>query len=86
MRLKKGNALYKFPKPYSQILDVRIEGKHNQMIDYPIQIVAMGTLPFVAVLGLPMYCAIYKNKIEFSPPPDKAYLVKVRYLPPIKEF
>jgi hypothetical protein len=30
-------------------------------------------------------CAIFVNTIEFSPPPDKPYVVTVRYLPPLME-
>jgi hypothetical protein len=35
--------------------------------------------------GRPRVCAIFVNTIEFSPPPDKPYVVTVRYLPPLME-
>ena len=87
MKLRTGQALYKIPE-HSQILCVYIEGnqRHNQMWSYLLQLIDIGDLGLNKARGRPTYCAVFENKIEFSPVPNKPYKVRVRYVPPIKEY
>jgi hypothetical protein len=36
--------------------------------------------------AMPTRYAIYVDQLEFSPPPDKPYEVKIGYLSPVKEY
>ena len=89
MKLRRGKALYKFP-PHSEFHSAWIEGnqRHNQIYDIALQFVAKGQFPRPNKpwLGLPQYISITHNSIEFYPIPDKPYIVKVRYLPPVQEW
>lgn len=51
-----------------------------------IRVVSAVQLPRDREPGFPESVAFFMDKIEFSPPPDKLYVVKVRYMPPIEEF
>lgn len=86
MKLRKGKTKYKLPA-YSQVVAAWIEGnqKHNQLHRYVLQIVNLWALERNLEAGRPRVCAIFANTIEFSPPPDKPYVVTVRYLPPFME-
>lgn len=94
MKLRRGRAVYKVP-PYSQILCAYVEGnqRHNQMVSYMLQQVDLGDLASVGdderrkiPMAMPTTFAVFDEKIEFWPRPDKAYKVTVRYLPPMMEF
>ena len=82
MKLRKGKAKYRLPA-YSKVLEVRVEGNHA----YLIPIVSAMTVIDGQELPpqMPKACAIYGGTIEFSPPPDRPYVVKVRYVPPVME-
>jgi hypothetical protein len=86
MKLRKGKAKYRLPA-YSKVLEVRLEGnqRHNQLCALIIQIVNPTAIDVYRDVGIPTVCAVYKDTIEFSPPPDNPYLVTVRYLPPVME-
>lgn len=87
MKLRKGKPRYKIPA-HSDIIGVYVEGnqKHNQMCHYALQRVALEELPNIMHLGMPALYSVLHEIIEFSPPPDKPYVVKVRYTPPVQEF
>lgn len=48
--------------------------------------VSLDELPRTDLLALPSYFSVLHNIIEFHPVPDKPYIVKVRYTPPVQEF
>ena len=92
MKLRRGRPSYKIPG-HSQILSVYIEGnqRHNQMCAFILQHVAISDIPNPAKnskpsLGQPTVCCVRYKSIEFFPIPDKSYVVKIRYVPPIMEF
>lgn len=89
MKLRREKQRYKIP-PHSEILGVRVEGnqKHNQMWAYVIQQISLVEMSGMLTkhLAMPTYFAVAPEQINFYPIPDKAYTVKVRYLPPVQEF
>lgn len=87
MKLKKGKAVYTLPE-FSQILDVRVEGNqpHNQMAAHLLARVDSARLQRDQAPGFPTCYTVFMDKIEFAPSPDKPYVVKVRYMPPVEEF
>lgn len=81
MKLRKGQPRYRMP-PHSNVIHVVLCGEFDRM------------LPMVAIEQLnptplkpaePKRCGVYGRFIEFEPPPDRAYTVRVRYAPPIEE-
>lgn len=92
MKLRKGRARYRIPE-HSQIMHVLIEGNqhHNQMVAIMLQQVNLSDIPKPAWRNrekhdMPRVFAIFEDQIEFYPTPDKAYVVRGRFTPPIKEF
>ena len=88
MKLKRGQARYKIPE-HSEVLWVCVEGnqKYNQMAARMIQIVSGVQISNEGLEpAMPRRCAVYRDLIMFCPPPDKPYIVKVRYTPPVMEF
>lgn len=88
MKLRKGQPRYKMP-PYSRVEHVRIEGnqRHNQMCAIMLPLVGIEHLNVKPLPnGRPRQCGVYGQFIEFEPPPDKPYEVKIRYTPPILEI
>jgi hypothetical protein len=87
MKLQTGKARYKIPAQ-SQILGVYVDGNqpHNQMCSIMLRQVRLGEIEPSDVRGFPVYFFIIDDTIEFSPVPDKPYVVTVRYVPPIQEF
>ena len=91
MKLKTRKSRYKIP-PVSHIEGMYVEGnhKHNQMCHYVLYRVSIEEFykTKTGLLGFPIrYCIDHrKNIVEFEPTPDKPYVVKMRYLPPIQEF
>lgn len=82
MKLRKGQPRYRMP-PHSNVIHVVLSDEFDHM------------LPMVGVEHLnarplkpakPERCGVYGRFIEFEPPPDKAYTVRVRYVPPILEI
>jgi hypothetical protein len=88
MKLRKVKAKYKLPAD-SRVLRVWVEGnqRHNKMHAYLVPIVPAITLwrEQKSAGKMPKACAVYNGTIEFSPPPDKPYVVKVMYVPPVME-
>ncbi len=89
MKLRRGESRYKIP-PHSEMLQVYVEGnqEHNQMVGYVLAQVSNTEMSGMnsAHLGMPMYFAVAPEQIDFWPAPDKPYVVKVRYTPPVQEF
>ncbi len=87
MKLRRGKPRYTIPA-HSSIVGVYIEGnqKHNQMCSYVLYQVTLEDVRQTSILGMPNHYAIENDSIIFDPAPDKSYLVKVRYTPPIAEF
>jgi len=89
MKLRTGRQKYKLPE-HSQILAVFVEGnqKYNQMINHHIMQMQPENFhkELNSIQGFPTVCACSHNRIEFWPIPDKPYIVRVQYLPPIKEY
>lgn len=90
MKLRRGRAQYKFPE-CSQIYSAWVEGnqKHNQEVSYvlyQVELSDLGAFRKNKLLGRPTSFAVFDGRVEFWPVPDKPYVVKVRYAPPIKEY
>lgn len=91
MKLRTGRAVYKFPE-YSQILEAWVEGntKHNQLVSFSLCQVSLEDMPshrpHNEQRGFPTTFCVFGDIIEFWPVPDKPYLIKVRYAPPIEEY
>lgn len=89
MKLRKGRARYKIPA-FSKILHVIIDGnqRHNQMFAYRLIQVPMSEIADrVDTPAMPLrFAANEEGALLFWPPPDKPYVVKVRYFPPLEEF
>jgi hypothetical protein len=91
MKLRTKKSRYKIP-PISQIIGMYVEGnqKHNQMCSYALYRVSLEEFfkAKTGALGFPTrYCIDHGgNMIEFDPIPDKPYIVKMRYVPPVQEF
>ena len=91
MKLRKGKPRYPMP-PHSQIIGVYLEGhqRHNQMAAFPLYQVPIEEVRAMQregtwILGCPIGFSIHDNGIEFCPAPDSAYVVRVRYTPPVME-
>lgn len=87
MKLRKGRSHYKIPA-HSQVFQVFIEGnqRHNQMAALMLCQTSLEDLPRQDIWGVPRYFTVSPESISFAPAPDKPYVVKVRYAPPIQEF
>ena len=91
MKLRRGKPSYKIPE-HSQVFRVRIEGnqRHNQMHSHLLCMVSISDIPNPnksdRPYGFPTMCAVFEGTIEFYPIPDKPYVAKVQYAPPIREY
>lgn len=88
MKLKTGQPRYRFPA-HSRIQGAHIVGnqRHNQMNSIMLSQIRRDEWSAVGrTRGIPTWFAIYENTIEFFPIPDKPYVVKVQFYPPIQEF
>lgn len=88
MKLRKNRAAYRIPE-HSQIQLVRIEGnqRRNQMCSILLPQMDMQELSALRQFnGTPAAFAVFNTTIRFYPTPDGPYAVKVRYVPPIKEY
>lgn len=90
MKLRRGRDTYKVPEHY-KIMMVLIEGnqRHNQIAAR--MVMEMPSREMMQrenkTLGLPnCFAVVAGDRIRFWPTPDKAYAVKVRYVPPVQEF
>lgn len=86
MRLRKNKFKYKFP-PMGHFVQAYIKGK-----DYDVAISHMSMSIMIScdhsVTGIPSMCSIDQitNLIWFWPTPDKAMVIRVRYLPAMVEI
>lgn len=87
MKLRKGKSVYQLPR-FSKIMAAWTEGNqpHNQITAYVLQYVEPARLQRDQSPGFPTCYTVFLDKIEFAPPPDKPYVVKVRYMPLVQEF
>jgi hypothetical protein len=82
MKLRRGKNEYKLPA-YGQVLQVYILGR-----DYivPLYHVRLSEIGDKSELGVPAIFVLTPRWIIFYPTPDRAYEVKVRYTPPVREL
>lgn len=81
VKLRKGQPRYRMP-PYSNVIHVVLTGKFDRMLPM-VDVCDLNPVPLKP--AEPTRCGIYGQFIEFEPPPDRAYTVRIRYAPPILE-
>lgn len=90
MKLRKGRFRYRMP-PHSWIESVVLDDRHHGVA------VSLSVTAFEREfrkrlgqpkrpLGRPENWVAHGRFIEFDPPPDRAYEVKIRYAPPLVEI
>jgi hypothetical protein len=85
MKLRKGRSRYPM-LPYSQIYGVVLWAGRG--LGRTLKLVDVSDLPVspVGYRGEPVRCAFFGGRVVFEPTPDKAYTVRIRFAPPIKEI